>query len=70
MIAARQQGATTSDEVEAEHVRQTMRLIMDRSLAISDAVDAGDLALVGLTYKLVDGKAHRVEVIGDLELFG
>ncbi len=43
-----------------------MRLIMDRSLAISDAVDAGSLALVGLTYKLADGKTHRVEVIGPI----
>ena len=52
--------------MEAEHVRQTMRLIVDRSLAISDAVDAGDLALVGLTYKLLDGRANLVEAIGPI----
>ena len=66
VIAARQRGGTTSYDVEAEHVRQTMRLIVDRSLAISDAVDAGDLALVGLTYKLLDGRANLVEAIGPI----
>ncbi len=66
VIAAKMRGETSSYEVEAEHVRQTMRLIMDRSLAISDAVTAGNLALIGLTYKLRDGQSQMVAAIGPI----
>lgn len=66
VIAAHQQGRTSADEIEAEHVRQTLRLIHDRSHAIATAVKWGELALVGLTYALKDGRATIVEVIGDI----
>ena len=41
-------------------------LIHDRSHAIATAVKWGELALVGLTYALKDGRATIVEVIGDI----
>lgn len=68
VIAAKRAGATTADQVEAEHVRQTMHLIVDRSQMIRAAVDEGRCALVGLTYALADGRASMVESIGHIEL--
>lgn len=64
IIAARDQGATTTDEVEAEHVRQTMELILDRSNIISRAVAEGRCAILGLTYALSDGRASVVAAKG------
>lgn len=66
VIAARCAGATTPDEVEAEHVRQTIHLIHERSQIIHRAVDEGRCAIIGLTYALADGRASVVEAIGDL----
>lgn len=60
VIAARRAGATTTDEVEAEHVRQTVDLLMDVSPAIKAAVADDRLAVVGLTYTLKDGRASHV----------
>ncbi|WP_168582083.1 carbonic anhydrase [Gephyromycinifex aptenodytis] len=66
VIAAHRAGATGTDEVEAEHVRQTIHLIHERSQMIHRAVDEGRCAIVGLTYALADGRASVVEAIGDI----
>ena len=66
VIAAKHAGATATDEVEAEHVRQTMRLIVERSQLIRTAVEDGRCAIVGLTYALAEGNARMVEAIGDI----
>jgi len=57
VIAARERGISSPEGVEAEHVKQTVQLIMERSNAISHAVYDGRLAVVGLTYALADGLA-------------
>ena len=49
-----------SEEVVSEHVMESANLLVERSRIISDAIDAGKLAIVGATYKLHDGGA-RVE---------
>lgn len=66
VIAAANNGSTATDEVEAEHVRQTMRLIDERSQLIHAAVEEGRCAIVGLTYALAEGNARRVSAIGDI----
>lgn len=66
VISARAGGATTTDEIEAEHVRQTIRLIVERSQATHVAVREGRLAVVGLVYDLSDGRASVVDVAGDI----
>ncbi|MBW3085867.1 Carbonic anhydrase 2 [Austwickia sp. TVS 96-490-7B] len=66
VIAARAAGARSTDEVEAEHVRQTIHLIHERSQVINTAVAEGRCAIVGLTYALANGRASIVESIGDL----
>jgi carbonic anhydrase len=66
VIAAANNGSTATDEVEAEHVRQTMRLIDERSQLIHAAVEEGRCAIVGLTYALAEGNARLVSAIGDI----
>lgn len=66
VVAAHQAGMTSADEIEAEHVRQTMRLIADRSQMIRAAVDEGRCAIIGLAYALAEGNARLVEALGDI----
>jgi carbonic anhydrase len=64
VLAARKAGMSTADEVEAEHVRHTMRLLIERSRLIADRVARGDLAVVGAVYTLGDGRARIVDSVG------
>jgi carbonic anhydrase len=66
VLAARQAGRVGTDEIETEHVRQTGRLLVERSRVLSDAVAAGDCAIVGLVYDLADGQARVVASSGDI----
>ncbi len=67
IIAARAQGATDAHAVLVEHVRQTARLLHDRSTLVSDAVRGGRLAIVGTVYDLADGRVAPVDVIGEID---
>lgn len=59
-------GATCVGEVMEEHVRQTVRGLLNRSSVIAEAVAAGTLAVVGLTYRLSDGTVSLLDWMGDL----
>ena len=39
---------------------------MQRSRIVAEKVEAGELAIVGLTYQLSKGRAQLREVIGDI----
>ncbi|MFD7658133.1 carbonic anhydrase [Actinosynnema sp. NPDC059797] len=60
VLAARAAGHTGADEVLAEHVRRTVDLLLDRSRVLAARVDAGRAAVVGLCYRLADGRADVV----------
>ena len=64
VLAARQAGMSTADEIEAEHVRHTLRLLTERSRLVSDRVESGKLAVVGAVYNLGDGHARIVDSVG------
>ena len=64
VLAARQAGMSSPDEIEAEHVRHTLHLLTERSRLIGDRVDSGQLAVVGATYNLGDGRARIVDSVG------
>lgn len=64
VLAARQAGMSTADEIEAEHVRHTLRLVHERSRLISDRVASGRVAVVGAVYNLGDGRARIVDSVG------
>jgi carbonic anhydrase len=66
VLAARQAGRDSMDDIEAEHVRQTGRLLVDRSQVLAGAVESGRCAVVGLIYDLADGQARIVGTAGDV----
>jgi carbonic anhydrase len=67
VLAAQRAGRTSAEDVGAEHVRQTVRLLVDRSAVLADAVDRRECAVVGLVYALDEGRVRFVDVVGDLD---
>jgi carbonic anhydrase len=66
ILAGRREGLTTVDEFEDRHVSETLAQLASRSVAIAERVEAGTLALAGVTYKLADGEAKLVDHVGDI----
>jgi carbonic anhydrase len=66
ILLGRQEGLTRADEFEARHVSETAAQLRARSTAVAEAVTAGKLAIVGLTYHLADGRVQLRDVIGDI----
>ncbi|MDJ0455488.1 carbonic anhydrase [Gordonia amicalis] len=66
ILAGRSEGLTRVDEFEARHVVETGRLLMQRSRIIADRISTGKLAIVGLTYKLSEGRVSLQGVFGDI----
>ncbi len=64
--AAAKDGRTEVHEVVAEHVRRTVRELVEVSDVIASAIDSGSLAVVGLVYSLHNGEVTVVEALGDL----
>ncbi|MEV8441667.1 carbonic anhydrase [Actinosynnema sp. NPDC051121] len=60
VLAARAAGRVGADEILAEHVRHTVDLLLDRSRVLAERVAAGRAAVVGLCYRLSDGRADVV----------
>lgn len=65
--AAMRKGADSVDAIVAEHVKQTVHLIEQRSRVVAERVADGRLAIVGLVYKLAEGNAHVVSMLGHVE---
>ncbi len=57
VLAARAAGRTEDADFIAEHIRHTVDLLLERSRTLADAVEAGRVAVVGLSYRLADGTA-------------
>ena len=54
------------NDMVVEHVKQTSQRLADSSRVISDAIEAGRTAVVGLSYRLAEGRADLVYGIGEL----
>ena len=67
ILNGRREGLSSIDDYEARHVLETGELLKQRSKLISDRVDEGRLAIVGVTYKLSDGHAYLRSVLGEVE---
>ncbi|MHC6219989.1 carbonic anhydrase [Arthrobacter sp. MMS24-S77] len=65
LTAVRNEQTDVNDMV-VEHVKQTARRLADSSRVISAAIDDGRVAVVGLSYKLDEGRAALVSGIGKL----
>jgi carbonic anhydrase len=66
ILLGRRDGLTRVDEFEAKHVSETTEQLCNRSTAIAKRVDAGTLAIAGLTYRLADGKVDLRDHLGDI----
>ncbi|HPX37082.1 MAG TPA: carbonic anhydrase [Mycobacterium sp.] len=66
VLLGRREGLTRVDEFEARHVIETGSQLLSRSTAISNKVDNGELAIVGVTYRLADGQIMLREHLGDI----
>jgi carbonic anhydrase len=66
ILLGRREGLTRVDEFEARHVTETAKQLVSRSRAIADGVEAGTLAIAGVTYHLADGRVVLRESIGDI----
>ncbi|KUL45981.1 carbonic anhydrase [Streptomyces sp. NRRL F-4489] len=64
VLAARAAGYEKPEEILAEHVRNTVDLLLDRSRILAERVEAGQAAVVGLCYRLADGTAQVVAARG------
>jgi len=66
ILLGRRDGLTRVDEFEEQHVRETVAQLTVRSTAIAERVAAGTLAIVGVIYRLADGRAVLCDHIGDI----
>ncbi len=66
ILIGRREGLSTVDEIEARHVVETSRLLMQRSMIISQAVATGECAIASVTYKLAEGKVQLHRVVGNI----
>jgi len=66
ILLGRREGLSRVDEFEARHVVETGAQLLSRSRAIADRVEAGKLAIAGVTYQLDDGRAVLRAHLGDI----
>ena len=66
IMLGRREGLTRVDEFETRHVIETGSQLLSRSSAIADRVERTQLAIVGLTYRLADGRVTLREHLGDV----
>ncbi|HKU30549.1 MAG TPA: carbonic anhydrase [Arthrobacter sp.] len=66
VLTAKRNDETEVNDMVVEHVRQTAHRLADSSRVISDAINDGRVAVVGLSYKLDEGRAALVSGIGQL----
>ncbi|MGW0147906.1 carbonic anhydrase [Streptomyces sp. NPDC003333] len=64
VLSARAAGRDSADEILAEHIENTVDLLLERSRVLADRVAEGRLGVVGLSYRLADGSARLVAARG------
>jgi carbonic anhydrase len=66
VLTAKRNEQDDVNDMVVEHVKQTAARLADSSRVISDAIDDGRVAVIGLSYKLDEGRAALVSGIGKL----
>ncbi|KUI35355.1 carbonic anhydrase [Mycobacterium sp. IS-1496] len=66
ILLGRRDGLTRVDEFEERHVNETAVQLRDRSTAIASRIEAGKVAIAGVTYHLADGRAQLRHHLGDI----
>ena len=66
VLAAQREGADSVNETVVEHVKQTTERMIDQSRVLHDADSDGRTAVVGVAYRLAEGRADLVWHVGQL----
>ncbi|WP_233153366.1 carbonic anhydrase [Kineosporia sp. R_H_3] len=70
LVTGRQHGDaledTDPDALTEDHTRHTVQLIVERSAAIAERVASGQVGVVGVVYRLDEGRVRLVEALGDV----
>jgi carbonic anhydrase len=66
VLTAQRSGTTSINGAVEEHVKQTALRMIDHSRVLHEAVSDGRTAVVGLTYRLAEGRTDVVSQLGDL----
>ncbi|MFI2565087.1 carbonic anhydrase [Paenarthrobacter sp. NPDC018779] len=66
VLTAKRNGQEDVNDMVVEHVKQTADRLADSSRVISDAIEEGRVAVIGLSYKLGEGQAALVSAIGQV----
>ncbi len=66
VLTARRAGTTDVNATAVEHVKQTSKRLIDSSRVIANAVESGSAAVVGVSYRLSEGKAVQISGFGAL----
>lgn len=66
VLTARRAGITDVNATVIEHTKQTSKRLIDSSRVISEAVENGTVAVVGVSYRLDEGRAVLVSGFGAL----
>jgi carbonic anhydrase len=64
VLAARRNGFEEVNDIVVEHVQQVAERLVDSSRVISESVDKGEVAVIGVTYRLAEGRAELVSGFG------
>jgi carbonic anhydrase len=66
VLAAKREDVHDVNSAVVEHVRQTSQRLVDSSRVIADAVEDGSVAVIGVAYRLSEGKAELVSGFGSV----
>ena len=66
VLTSLRNGQPEVNDMVVEHVKQTSQRLVDSSRVISDAIEEGRTAVIGLSYRLAEGRADLVSGIGEL----
>ncbi|OUM41251.1 carbonic anhydrase [Arthrobacter sedimenti] len=66
VLTARREGITDINTTVIEHTKQTSARLVDSSRVITEAVENGSVAVIGVSYRLDEGKAVLVSGFGAL----
>ena len=70
LVTGRQDGGdpadTDADALTEAHTRHTVQLLAQRSAAIAERIESGEVGVVGLVYRLDEGRVRLVDALGDV----
>lgn len=66
VLASQRDGGRGVNDYMVEHIKQTAARLVETSRSVADAIDRKEVAVVGLAYRLEEGRAELVSSLGEL----